>query len=302
MKFKRYQHIERFGRPAVKNIEIGDCWIFPKIDGCNMQVYLDENGNIKAGSRNRELTLEKDHGGFYKKILNNENIKQYLQKYPMHRLYGEYLIPHTLKTYVDDAWGKFYIFDVCIDKKDGGVEYIPYNLYKPLLEEFQLNYIPPIMRITNASYDHFIKSLERNIFLIQEGKGVGEGIIIKNYKYYNKFGEQRWAKIVTSEFKEKHNKNIRHSKIDNEYTIEEKIIKEFCTKAFIEKEFAKFVNNKGKWKNKYIPELFNKMWHELITEEMWNIINKYNNPYINFKLLNYLMIRKIKNVKKDIFA
>lgn len=58
MEFNKYQHIERFGTDEVENIEFGRCFIFYKIDGTNGQVYLDADGNIKAGSRNRVLTLE----------------------------------------------------------------------------------------------------------------------------------------------------------------------------------------------------------------------------------------------------
>ena len=134
MEFKKYQHLERFGNDEVEGIELGKLYIFPKLDGTNAQVWLDDEGNIKAGSRNRELTLEKDNAGFYKFVLENENIKKYLEKHPTHRLYGEFLVPHSLKTYREDAWRRFYIFDVCLDKEDGSVEYIPYDIYKPLVE------------------------------------------------------------------------------------------------------------------------------------------------------------------------
>lgn len=90
--------------------------------------------------------------------------------------------------------------------------------------------------------------------------------------------------------------------IKNEYIIEEKIIREFCTEAFIEKEYAKIVNEKEGWSSKYIPELFGRVWYEFITEESWNIIKKYKNPTINYKLLHNLMIGKIKDIKQDIFC
>lgn len=63
MEFKKYQHLERFGNDEVEGIELGKLYIFPKLDGTNAQVWLDDEGNIKAGSRNRELTLEKDNAG-----------------------------------------------------------------------------------------------------------------------------------------------------------------------------------------------------------------------------------------------
>lgn len=300
MKFKKYQHVEKFGNTEVKDIEIGECLVFPKVDGTNSSVWLDE-GELRAGSRTRELTLEKDNAGFYKYALSNENIKKYLDKHPNHRLYGEFLVPHSLKTYRSDAWRKFYIFDVCLDKDDT-VEYLQYDDYKPLLEEFNLDYIPPIAKIKNGSYENFIRCLEQNIFLIQDGNGVGEGVVIKNYNFYNQYGRQTWAKIVTSEFKEKHAKTMGCPEINNEYIVEEKIVNNFCTSAFIEKEFAKLVNERGEWNNRNIPEFLGRVWYEFIKEECWNFIKEYKSPTINFRLLNNLVIKKIKEVKKDIFS
>ena len=302
MEFKKYQHIERYGNTEVEGIEVGECLVFHKLDGSNGSVWLDNEGNIKAGSRNRELSLDKDNQGFYAHILENNNIKQYLQKHPTHRLYGEWLVPHSLRTYRDNAWRRFYVFDVCLDKEDGAVEYIPYDIYKPMLGEFDLDYIPPIARINNGSYEQFIKCLDSANFLVEDGEGNGEGIVIKNYNFYNRFGRQVWAKIVTNEFKEKHSKTMGAPVVNNEYIIEEKIIREFCTEAFIEKEFAKLVNEKDGWTSKYIPELFGRVWYELINEESWNIIKKYKSPTINYKLLNNLMIKKIKEVKSEIFS
>ena len=65
MEFRKYQHIERFGTDEVDGIEFGKCYIFYKIDGTNGSVWLDNDGNLKAGSRNRELTLENDNARFY---------------------------------------------------------------------------------------------------------------------------------------------------------------------------------------------------------------------------------------------
>ena len=64
MNFKEYQHIERFGTDEVEDIEIGICYIFPKIDGTNSSIWLD-NGELKGGSRKRVLSLENDNAGFY---------------------------------------------------------------------------------------------------------------------------------------------------------------------------------------------------------------------------------------------
>lgn len=302
MDFRKYQHIERFGTDEVDGIEFGKCFIFYKIDGTNSSVWLDNKGNLKAGSRNRELTLENDNAGFYNTIINNINIKSYMSKHPTHRLFGEWLVPHSLKTYRRDAWRKFYIFDVCIDNEDG-LEYIPYDIYKPMLEEFSLNYIPPLAIINNPTYESLIKCLEKTgQFLIEDGKGNGEGIVIKNYDFYNKFKRQTWAKIVANEFKEKHHKEMGCPEFSAEQMIEEKIVDKYCTDAFIEKEHYKIINEQQGWQSKYIPMLLGRVFSELIKEESWNIVKEFKYPKINYKTLNALVIQKVKQVKREIFS
>ena len=302
MEFRKYQHVERFGCTEVEGIEIGTCYVYPKIDGTNSSVWLGDDGRIHAGSRNRELSLESDNAGFMKSIVMDNRIAAYLNKHPHHRLFGEWLVPHSLKTYRDDAWRKFYIFDVCVDAdNEDGLEYIPYDTYKPLLEEFGLDYICPIKILKNAALEHFIKCTEENDFLIKDGAGVGEGVVIKNYNFYNKFHRQTWAKIVTSEFREKHKKAMGVPVQENRL-IEEEIVDKFVTSAFVEKEHAKIVNENGGWNSKMIPQLLGRVYHELICEEMWNILKAFKNPTINFKVLNNFAIQKIKGVKPEIFG
>lgn len=79
MEFLKYQHVERYGSSGAKDIEKGTCYIFPKIDGTNSSVWL-ENGEICAGSRNRKLSLDNDNQGFYNSIINDEKIKDFLIK------------------------------------------------------------------------------------------------------------------------------------------------------------------------------------------------------------------------------
>lgn len=302
MEFKKYQHLERFGTEDVDGIEIGECFVFHKLDGTNGSVWLDDEGNMKAGSRNRTLTLENDNAGFYAHVISNENINNYLKKHPTHRLYGEWLVPHTLKTYQEDAWRRFYVFDVCIDKDEESSEYIPYDTYKSMLEEFDIDYIPPICKIKNGNYDNFIKTLEQNTYLVKDGFGSGEGIVIKNYNFYNKYKRQNWAKIVTTEFKAKHVKAMGYNEISTGKMVEEQIVDEFVTEAFIEKEYAKIVHENEGWQSRYIPMLLGRVYSELIKEETWNILKKFKNPKIDFKTLNTLTTGRIKEVKKEIFC
>lgn len=300
MMFRKYQHIERFGTDSVLGIDLGECYIFPKLDGTNSSCWIND-GIVRAGSRNRELTLENDNAGFYSYILEQDNIKEYLLNNSTHYLFGEWLVPHSLKTYKDNAWNKFYVFDVAFED-NGKLHYIPYDQYKDTLNKYDINFISPLKIIKNPKESHLIECTKEHVnnYLIEDGKGSGEGIVIKNYNFVNKYGNQIWAKIVTSEFKEKHREQHGAPKqiID---VFEQSIIDKYVTVAFVEKEYNKIKIEKNGWNSKYIPMLFGKMFYELINEEMWNILKDYKNPTIDFKKLNMLLIAKIKEIKKELF-
>ena len=298
MNFKKYMHIERISTDEVDGIESGDCYVFYKIDGTNSSVWLKEDGTIGCGSRTRELSLEKDNAGFMAYAINDDKIKAYLEKHPNHRLYAEWLVPHSLKTYRPDAWRKMYVFDIELETG----EMIPYEIYKPMLDEFEIDYIPPICMIKNPSYDDLLLALEKSgEFLVEDGKGKGEGIVVKNYNFYNKYGRQTWGKIVCNEFKEKHIRAMGVNVINGTTKIEELIVNKFCTEIFIEKEYEKIVNANNGWTSKMIPQLLSTVFHEFITEETWHFIKEYKNPKIDFKYLQSCIMNKVKTVKKEIF-
>lgn len=297
MEFLKYQHVERYGNDEVDGINIGTCYVFPKIDGTNASVWLGEDGEIHAGSRNRELRLDNDNAGFCASVRKNEKLRAFFEANPQVRLYGEWLVPHSLKTYEESAWRKFYIFDVC---RDDGV-LIPYDEYLPMIQEFDLDYIPPLKIFTNASEDDFRAYLEINKFLIQENKGFGEGIVIKNYEFRNKYGRQTWAKIVTNDFKTKALKTFGASH-STKYMLEQAIVDEYLTGAFLDKELAKIVQTRGGWNSKCIPEFLGRIYHEFVCEELWDIVKKHKNPTIDFKTLEKVLIMKTKELKPDVFA
>lgn len=296
--FKKYQHLERFGTTEVQNIELGECFVFPKIDGTNASIWL-ENGEIQAGSRTRHLSIEKDNAGFLDWVLKQENLLNYLKKNPTHRLFGEWLVPHSLKTYRQDAWRKFYVFDVVEDLEED-FKYINYNDYKLLLEQHNIDYIPPIAVIRNSNYEQLVNQLMKNDFLIEDGKGYGEGIVLKNYDFKNKYGRTTWAKIVTSEFKEKHAKVMGKSTIEGKKMVEEEIAEKYVTTAFCEKEFAKIESTDG-WSSKMIPRLLNVIYYEIVKEECWNFVKEHKNPVINFKTLQHFVFVKVKERLPNLF-
>ncbi len=290
--FKKYHHVERFGTTEVQNIELGECYVFPKLDGTNASIWLDEDGGLQAGSRNRHLSIEKDNAGFYGWAKEQANIIAYLQENPTHRLFGEWLVPHSLKTYREDAWRRFYVFDIVDCNEPQG--HMHYHEYKPMLENYNIDYIPPLAIIERANYEQFIKQLEKNVFLVEDGKGTGEGVVIKNYDFFNKYGRQVWAKIVTAEFKERHSKVMGAPKVEGRKMIEEEIAKKYVTTALCEKVKAKIELDNNGFSSKQIPRLLNTVYYDVIKEESWNFVKEFKNPTINYKTLQHFIFAQIR--------
>lgn len=295
--FKKYMHLERYGSDEVQGIELGQCYVFPKIDGTNGSLWWDGE-KVNAGSRNRHLSLDNDNAGFLNWAIKDERVIDFFINNPSIRLFGEWLVPHSLKTYAKDCWRRFYIFDA--QYKDSE-EYLHYDVYSSIIKDFGLDYIPPQAIVHGATYDHLLKELNNNFFLIEDGKGVGEGIVVKNYSYTNKFGRTCWAKIVTNAFKEKNSKEMGATVKKFGDMVEDKIVEQFLTPEIVDKVYAKIVNECEGWNSKYIPRLLNTVFHDLIKEEMWDIVKQHKNPSINFKTLNSLCIMKTKEFKPELF-
>jgi len=299
MSFVKYQHIEKFGTPEVEGILEGTCHVFPKIDGTNASVWY-EDGKILCASRRRVITPEDDNGGFAAWVQSPEaaGLRDFFMVWHGLRLHGEWLIPHSLKTYREEAWRRFYVFGVVIDGEEPF--YCPDFEYRPKLEEFGIDYIPCMAVVENALTYDFNKLLSQNTFMMQDGC-TGEGIVIKNYDFKNRYGRTTWAKIVAAEFKEKHNRAMGPPVKTGESTVELRIAAEFVTKAMINKVKANIETEMGDWSSRYIPRLLNTVFYELVREETWDFIKKYKNPTIDFKNLSKLVSARVKELLPEVF-
>lgn len=295
MEFNKYMHLERYGNLEVEGIEFGTCHIFPKLDGTNASVWKDLEGHVRAGSRNRNLSLEKDNAGFYGWVLENENLCNYLDDNPTHRLYGEWLVPHTLKSYREDAWRRFYIFDVEV-----AGELIPYEEYLPLIQKHGLDFTPLLGKVTNGSEDNLRKFLPKNNFMLEDGTGQGEGIVIKRYDYRNRFGRTCFAKIVTNEFKDQHVVTMGGPEVEC-LPVESRIADKYVTKPLVDKVVAKMILENEGWTSKNIPQLLSTVFYDLIKEETWNFLKEYKNPTINFNRLRACVYAQVKELRNDLF-
>ncbi|MGD9727919.1 MAG: RNA ligase family protein [Nitrospiraceae bacterium] len=295
--FKRYLEVEALHKEEVEGILLGEVWVFPKLDGTNSSVWLDAEGKLQAGSRNRHLSTDKDNAGFNQAVL---SVPLYDQLYhvlcqlgPGARLFGEWLVPHTLKTYRVEAWRRFYVFDAANEQG-----YMHFNDYAQICRDAGLDLIEPLAIVTNPTVEQLEWFLPKNTYMIEQGAGAGEGVVLKNYGFKNKWGRQAYGKIVRNEFREQFHKVMGPALIDGQKQIELEIVSLFVTRGRINKIVAKIGEVE---KGKLIPQLLNRTYHEIVTEELWDILKSYKNPTIDFKLLNRAVTSKVKEVAPEIF-
>lgn len=292
--FKKYQHVDKLDSVETDGLLDGYCTVFYKLDGTNASVWRKEDGTLGFGSRNRELSLENDNAGFMNWGVNHQPLKDFFEAHPTMRLYGEWLVPHSLTTYRDDAWRRFYVFDVLEDESD---THVPYSSYSAWMEDAGLDYIPPLAEVKTPDLDNLIRLLKNSgQFLVEDGKGEGEGIVIKNYEFVNRFGRTTWGKIVSNQFKEVHHKAMGAPEINNTLGVEERIVSKYLTDDFLGKEKQKILTAEGSefWENKFIPRMLNTVFYELVREETWNFLKEHKNPTIRFKTLKNFCDRRTK--------
>lgn len=286
--FDKYQHVERIFED---NIELqglldGEVSVFPKLDGSNHCIWFDDDKQkVMCASRNNIISEGYDPTKFLPCIARNPQLVDFVKAHPNLRLFGEYMTPHTLRTYREDVWGNFYVFDVISyesqrneDKEYISKTYMPYDYYSPIFDKCNINYIKRLGVYSNPTTDDLKAIAEVENWMIEDDKGAGEGIVVKRYDYKNVYGRTTWGKIVREEFKAK----SRSPNKGRTLTYEDKLIEKYLTQEFISKEYHKFMEEQSEgWTDKYIPLFLKSSYQEFIKDNIITILEEEKNPTIN---------------------
>lgn len=303
---RTYDHVEALGNDEVEGILDGLVYVFPKIDGTNARVMLDEGGELVCGSKNRILALDADNQGFMEwcttegRIALRNALSALEAVHEPVCLHGEWLVPHTLKTYRDDAWREFYVFDVFSYNQQS---YLPYDAYLDPLLRFGIHAVPCMAVLEHPTVEKLLPFLDKNTFLIKDGEGVGEGIVLKNYDWRNRFGRQPWAKIVRNEFKDTHRLNSAPPTIRTPSEAAIAIANRCVTQTLVDKELSRIKSdNPDASERTLIPRLLSTVFHCVVTEELWNALKKEGWPTVDFKRLRRLVEFRVKELKPGLFG
>lgn len=292
-KFKRYPKVHRLGKEETDGILLGTVHVEEKIDGANGQIWLDKRGEITCGSRNRELS--EGFNGFVDYVKLHTGINKLLKDHPEYRLYGEWLVRHTI-SYKETSYQNFYLFDITTIK--GGEEVEEFltkeevikisNEYGILRPEYHGVFENP----TEEQLNHLI------------GKSSigdsGEGIVLKNHEFRDAFGSHNYAKIVTQDFKESNAVTFGGNNKHSDTYWEMWVINKYINSARVTKIIHKIESEVGKLDLQHTSRVANTVYHDVLTEEIWEIQKSAGK--IDFNNLKRLSLRKAVQVYKDILS
>lgn len=308
MNFKKYQSVKRPQKLLYKDYESrlkGQLFAFPKLDGANASVWLNEDGSLGSGSRNQNLTGDGGLQGFREWCLGHEEaLKQMIKhledltdKGVEVTVYGEWLVPHCLKDYVESAWRDFHIFDVMYIDPLEREAYIPYNSYEGIVKRYGFTVIEPLKEFPEgATEEQLLEVMDSNRYLLTEDGEIGEGIVVKDYD----LAGRSWIKYVHPSFSGQ--KAVKTRKVWNGESIEEKVAREFLTVGFVNKEYNKIIETDPEIKKgKMIPQLLGRVFHSFIEDFTFDILRKHKNATIDFGALRKVINMTVKDLKPELF-
>jgi ATP-dependent RNA circularization protein (DNA/RNA ligase family) len=287
MQFKTYKKIQALHKEESDGILNGICYIQEKIDGANTSIWL-EDGEIHCGSRTRDLTKAGDgFNGFVEYVKNHDGINRLLKEVENIRLNGEWLVRHTIG-YNELNYKNFYLFDIEIDDNVVSIE----HMYK-IAEEYGIKTAHLFDVKDNPTLEDIKKHAGKSVLGLK-----GEGVVIKNLNFINKFGDTSFAKYVTQEFKEDNAVTFGGNNKSSETYNEMYYVNKFMTLSRVTKIFHKLESMEGRLDMKHIPRIMGMCYHDLITEEAWVIAQEMgkSGKFFDFKSFKGLCDKKSKSI------
>jgi len=296
--FKKYNKIFALHKSESAEILHGEVHVQEKIDGANASIWKDKDGTIHCGSRNNDLTLKGNpFNGFVEYVKNHKGINNYLDIFPEQRLYGEWLVRHTIG-YDESSYGHFYLFDV--ENSDGDVA--PIDTVDEIAQSYSIRAPHYHGLFTNITMEE-VKLLAQNSALGEKC----EGVVIKPVDFVNQYGERTYAKYVNEDFKEDNGVTFGGNNKHSDTYIEMKYANKYVTlprvQKIVKKVEATLEGPRG-MEMKNIPQVMGVVFYDVMTEEGHNMAKELakSNYSFSFKSFKRICDKKTKSIYKEILT
>lgn len=289
---KKYHDIVRLGhKSTVGMLNEGDNVVIQeKIDGANASFRLID-GKVVAFSRNTQLDEHNTLRGFYDWV--QQNIDPTSLR-PDFIYFGEFLVSHKVQ-YRDDAMNQFYLFDIFDTTTE---RYLPFGSVQSAAHFLGLNLIHVFYNGPYIDFAHL------QSFVGQSAYGnVGEGVVVKNVDYIDRYGRQLFVKLVSESFAEQQKQKLPKDP-NQPSSPEQKFVDTYVTSARVDKFLYKLVDE-GVIDEQYgmedmgviLKNLNPRIYDDLIKEE-----SDYLPDECDHKLLRKSIGRTLPNMVKQIIA
>lgn len=275
----KYNKIHRLGKDEVRGILDHYVVVQEKIDGANASIWA-ENGNIYCGSRNHVV---EGFNGLEEYAKSHEGIRKVLEESPKLRLFGEWLVKHTIQ-YNEDAFKHFYLFDIYDPEAD---EYLATGLVDLIADSYNIRR-PKTLAKGILTEEQIMEHVGKSSI----GQH-GEGVVIKAEEFVSPFGvKPQYAKIVTPEFLEKNALVFGNGSKEAQNCIEMALCSQYITPARVKKVIQKIESMEDRALD--LPDcsrVGNTVYHDFIEEEAWSAMAK-KNKRVCFRTLGSLCKRR----------
>lgn len=236
MEQKKYHSIVRYGHRSTKDVlNVGDSIVIQeKLDGANAS-FAVVDGKLKCWSRRQELGISDTLGGFYTWAKENIDVDKLLDGVIY---FGEWLNPHKVR--YENYTKQFFLYDIYNQHLE---EYVSFSMVRDEAIRLGLNLIPVFFEGEFESFEQLQSYVGRTDLGGKLGDvETGEGIVVKNVSYHDRYGKQLFVKLVTEPFaevqKQRPPKNPKP-----EISPEELKVRECTTIARVEKQIFKMIED-----------------------------------------------------------
>lgn len=296
---KKYTDIIRYGKGITQDVlQKGDyISITEKIDGANASFCLDNTVDlgVAAFSRNNPIGEHNTLRGFYDWVVKNiVTIKERLN--PNYRYYGEWLVSHKV-VYKQDQYNNFYMFSIW-DEENG--EYLSDEIVKSEAARLGIQTTTYFYEGEYISFEHIMSFVGKSDRTLEPN--MGEGVVVKNVNYKDRYGNQVFVKLVSERFAE-----VQKQKLPKNPNLEDEhkgLIDSVVTIPRIEKIINKMVDE-GILREDYnigdmstILRNLGQLVIEDIMKEEYDIIGNLETDVLKKKVGKVLPI-KVKTILKE---
>jgi len=221
-----YPNVYQLGHKLVSNVLDGYVLVQEKIDGSQISFGIDNLGNLRIRSKNKEIDIEHPDDMFRLAVEWIVKNRSNLQAGWTYR--GEYLQnpKHNTLAYSRVPRNNIILFDIC----DGLESYLPYSRVKNVANYIGLEVVPLFAKGVFTEADILeLKDewLSRESIL---GGTKVEGVVIKNYNVFTAEKKVAMAKLVRDDFREQNNTNWK-SEHPTSQEVVQKLIDIYRTEA-----------------------------------------------------------------------